>query len=320
MTGKSLTAGQLLRELAEEVCAADAADIDLVLVPEHHSGPPQTLSDPLTIVTWLLARTSTIKIGTGVLLLPLHSEVQVAEQAAILQQVSNGRLILGLGTGYQSADFEMFGADYSKRARHFEDRLTSLKRLFNEPVESSTLRPHLAPMTPPPIWIGAWSLAGLKRAATLADGWIADPARSISEIEEMASIFRINVAETNSCGDIVVMREGWVGATDDDARSEYLALVTPIFRYYLEHNALSESDGSPDLTELVIDRTVIGSPTTVANQIVDLVGRTGAHTVVLGLRHPAGPDHNQVMTCIKRLGEEVAPRVREQLSGKSVAQ
>ena len=65
MVVHGLTASELLAELTEEVCAAEEAGLDLVLVPEHHTGPPGSLTAPLTVATWLLARTSTIRIVTA---------------------------------------------------------------------------------------------------------------------------------------------------------------------------------------------------------------------------------------------------------------
>ena len=311
MYGNELNAGQLMAELTEETLAAESAGLDVVLVPEHHSGPPQTLSDPITIATWLLARTSAIKVGTGVLLLPLHSEVQLAEQASLLQHLSGGRFILGVGAGYQPADFDLFGEDYGSRGRVLEERLNKLRRLFRDPDEASMLRPQLAPHGPPPIWIGAWSNAGVRRASAMSDGWIADPARSLTEIAEMASSYRARADQLARPTHTVVMRETWVGENDDEARAIYFPLVSPIFNYYLKNGAISEPGDTVNLDQLIGERALVGDSTRVVAGVVDLVRRTRADTVVFGIRHPAGPSHVQVLDCIRRLGEAVVPQARE---------
>jgi alkanesulfonate monooxygenase SsuD/methylene tetrahydromethanopterin reductase-like flavin-dependent oxidoreductase (luciferase family) len=312
MVGHGLTASELLAELTDEVCAAEEAGLDLVLVPEHHAGPPGSLTAPLTVAAWLLARTSRIRIGTGVLILPLRPTVAVAEEAAFLQQASGGRLILGVGAGYQAADFQMYGLDRAGRAQRLEQALIDLRAMWSgQPVTGGPLRPSLDGVDPPSLWLGAWSAAGVRRAAIHADGWMADPIRTGPEVTAMASAYRAEARVQGRKGHVVVLREGFVAASRQVAVDAYRPPATVVYRYYLRHGAFPAASGitEADLVSgsTLDDRLVVGSPQEVAVGISSLHAGCGADTVVLGLRHPTGPSHREVMEAIRLLGTEVVP-------------
>jgi alkanesulfonate monooxygenase SsuD/methylene tetrahydromethanopterin reductase-like flavin-dependent oxidoreductase (luciferase family) len=319
MAGRGLRAAELLAELTEEVVAAEAAGLDLVLVPEHHTGPPGSLTAPLTVTAWLLARTSTIRIGTGVLLLPLHPTVRVAEEASLLQQASGGRLVLGVGAGYQSADFDLFGVDRRQRTSLLEEGLADLRAIWaGQPIVGTVVRPSLDGTAPPPLWLGAWSPAGARRAAKLADGWVADPVRTSDEVAAMATVYRDAAANGGGSGQVVVMREGFVGTTTEAARVTYGPAVSAVYRYYLRNGAFPAhsrvSEGDLTLDGALRERVVVGSSSEVAERLAQLVERTRADTVVLALRHPSGPGHDDVLAAIRRLGTEVRPLLQERLA------
>jgi alkanesulfonate monooxygenase SsuD/methylene tetrahydromethanopterin reductase-like flavin-dependent oxidoreductase (luciferase family) len=105
----------------------------------------------VTVSAWLLASTRRLRVGSGVLVAPLHHPVRLAEQAALLQQASGGRLLLGVGAGYQPADFELFGEDLSNRKRATEAFLRRLSAAWRgEPVVASRrVVPGLGEYAPP---------------------------------------------------------------------------------------------------------------------------------------------------------------------------
>jgi alkanesulfonate monooxygenase SsuD/methylene tetrahydromethanopterin reductase-like flavin-dependent oxidoreductase (luciferase family) len=314
MVGHGLSASELLAELTDEVRAAEDAGLDVVLVPEHHRGPPGSLTAPLTVASWLLARTSTIRIGTGVLILPLHATVAVAEEAALLQQASGGRLILGVGAGYQLADFQMHGVNRADRARLLEQGMIDLRALWSgQLLAGAPLRPSLDGVAPPSLWLGAWSEAGVRRAAIHADGWIADPIRTGTEVAAMAAAYRAEVSATGGKGHVVVIREGFVSGSRQAAMDAYGPPVTVLYRYYLRRGAFPAGGGVTEADLIsgaaMHDRLMVGSPEEVASRISSLVAECSADTVVLGLRHPTGPSHREVMEAIRLLGAEVVPLI-----------
>jgi alkanesulfonate monooxygenase SsuD/methylene tetrahydromethanopterin reductase-like flavin-dependent oxidoreductase (luciferase family) len=116
--------GERLRQCIDEVCAeaqlAEQVGFDAILVGEHHQHRDGFLPSPLIVSTAVAARTQKIRIGTGILLLPLYHPVHVAEDAATLDIIANGRLILGVGMGYQAGDFGAFGIPPGQRVSRLE--------------------------------------------------------------------------------------------------------------------------------------------------------------------------------------------------------
>jgi alkanesulfonate monooxygenase SsuD/methylene tetrahydromethanopterin reductase-like flavin-dependent oxidoreductase (luciferase family) len=281
-------------ELVAEAVAADDAGFDLCLIPEHHHGPRISIVAPLTLAAAIAAVTTRIRVGPGVLVLPVHDPLHVAEQVTMVDQISSGRAMLGVGIGYQSEDFVPFGVDRRQRGRRFEDALNSLGRYLGSGDDAINPRPAQSPR--PPFLVGAWSEVGIKRAAQLADGWIADPIRTVAEVAEAAARYREQ--SVRRPGEIVVMREAWVDG-GDDAAERFASVIEPVFSYYRRHGAANLPESFHRLAD---DRFVIGGARACVAQAAAIAERTDADVVVLSLRHPGGPDHESVLTAIRDLG------------------
>jgi alkanesulfonate monooxygenase SsuD/methylene tetrahydromethanopterin reductase-like flavin-dependent oxidoreductase (luciferase family) len=318
MVSSGRSAGDLLNELVAEARAAERAGFDVVWVPEHHQGPRGSLTDPITVAAWLLSATDRIRVGTGVLIAPLHHPVRLAEQAAILQEASGGRFLLGLGSGYQHSDFAIFGRDRERRRQDLDDAVALLGRAWSgEEIDGYKVAPRPAG-EPPEIWLGAWSRWGIRAAVRLAKGWIADPIRAESEVEDMAGWYRAAAEEAGRVPRVHLMRDLWVAASGAEARSAYAPFVEPIYRYYLREGALGERHGL-DANDLVLggsldERVICGSPEEVTERVLSFIRRTGADGCSFALRHPAGPSHEAVLAAIELLGGEVLPRLRAGLA------
>ena len=137
-------------QVLERLQAAEELGIGSVWLTEHHLFEDGYLPQPLTFAAAIAARTTRMRIGTAVLLAPLRSAIDLAEQAAIVDLLSGGRLELGLGAGYRAAEFELFGKHVSQRYALLEACATEVKRLWEE--GGFTPRPLQAQA---PLWIGA---------------------------------------------------------------------------------------------------------------------------------------------------------------------
>ena len=149
-------------ELCEE---AERLGAHSVWLSEHHLFDDGYLPQPLTFAAAVAARTTRVRIGTAVLLAPLHSAAEIAEQVAVVDLVSNGRVDLGLGAGYRVPEFELFGADISRRYGATDGRVRELRELWAEGrVTPAPVQPRV------PIWLGYQGPKGARRAGRLGEG------------------------------------------------------------------------------------------------------------------------------------------------------
>jgi alkanesulfonate monooxygenase SsuD/methylene tetrahydromethanopterin reductase-like flavin-dependent oxidoreductase (luciferase family) len=162
---------ELYGRTLERIEEAERLGLDAVWLTEHHFFEDGYLPQPLTFAAAIAARTERMRIGTAILLAPLRPAVDIAEQGAIVDLVSNGRLELGLGAGYRVLEFKAFGVDMADRFPLLEERAREVRRLWDEggivpgPVQ---VRPR--------IWIGANGARGARMAGRLGEGlmWL-DP-------------------------------------------------------------------------------------------------------------------------------------------------
>ncbi len=174
-------APETLVKLAE---AAERLGYRTLYLPDHLL-PPAPYGDtyggvyePLVTLAHLAASTSAIRLGTSVLVLPLRSPFVVAKQVATLDRLSGGRVVLGVGVGWDRAEFAAVGADFTTRGARTDEDITLLRHLFRDGgpfhgrfhhVEQGVFAP--VPARPVPIMVGGTSEPALRRAAALADEW-----------------------------------------------------------------------------------------------------------------------------------------------------
>jgi alkanesulfonate monooxygenase len=144
--------------------------------------PHFPIIDSLSLLTAVGARTKRIKLGTGILILPLRNPLLLAKQASSIDQLTQGRLILGMASGWYKREFDSVGVPFEKRGKIMDENLTIMSRLWTEDLVVGDYPPYQmkgAVMFPkpyqrprPPILIGGYVDRVLKRAAVAADGWL----------------------------------------------------------------------------------------------------------------------------------------------------
>jgi alkanesulfonate monooxygenase SsuD/methylene tetrahydromethanopterin reductase-like flavin-dependent oxidoreductase (luciferase family) len=172
--------GPLYRESIDQAVWAESLGFGSAWVSEHHFTEDNYASSPLTIAAALAARTTTMRIGTNIVVASLHNPVRLAEDATALVLLSGDRFDLGVGLGYHASEFEAFGRILKQRPSLFEDAIAMLRQSWSggdqgyvgkrlsSPAQSVTPVPE----TPPKLLIGAQSEPGVDRAARLGDGVI----------------------------------------------------------------------------------------------------------------------------------------------------
>jgi alkanesulfonate monooxygenase SsuD/methylene tetrahydromethanopterin reductase-like flavin-dependent oxidoreductase (luciferase family) len=166
-------------ELCEE---AEQVGLHSAWFSEHHQFADGYLPQPLTFAAAVAARTSRIRLGTAVLLAPLRSAAQIAEEAVTVDILSAGRLDLGLGAGYRVPEFELFGADLARRFSTTDSRVREIRRLW---AEGGVTPPPV--QDPVPVFLGYNGPQGARRAGRLGEGLLAaDPALAAPYLEGLA--------------------------------------------------------------------------------------------------------------------------------------
>jgi probable F420-dependent oxidoreductase len=256
-------------EFAEESGFDSVWATEHLLMAEEQADPYGTVLEPLSCLSWLAGRLERVELGTSVVLAPLHHPVHLAKVAATLQQISRGRLKLGIGAGWHEPEFRFLGQDFADRGRRTDEALRLMRALWDGQsrfegeywsFEGARFGP--LPESAPEIWVGGGSARGLHRARELGDVW--HPLGLTSEEVRRA-------------------KQDW-----PEGR------VVP--RYELR---LTE-DGERSASSMKLS----GSPSEVAERIRELAG-AGADGVVLS----AGLDPETAVATLRRFANEAAPRL-----------
>ena len=142
---------------------ADRLGASSIWLGEHHQTADGYLPQPLTFAAAIAARTASIRIGTQVLIAPLRHPQHIAEEAAIVDILSNGRLELGFGAGYVPKEFDAFGVDRAERFDRLDRTVLEVRRLMSEVISPGPVQ------DPVPLWVGYFG-AGARRAGRMGVG------------------------------------------------------------------------------------------------------------------------------------------------------
>jgi probable F420-dependent oxidoreductase len=168
-----------IADRADELGYSSLWTSDHILLPATLPEPYGNLLESLTTLSYLAARTSRVRLATGILVLPQRDPLLAAKQAATIHHLSGGRLTLGVGVGWIEQEYAYLRSDFRSRGRTADEYIAAMRALF----ETGTPEFHGAhidysgalfsprPTVPLPIVVGGTSGAALKRAATLGDGW-----------------------------------------------------------------------------------------------------------------------------------------------------
>jgi alkanesulfonate monooxygenase SsuD/methylene tetrahydromethanopterin reductase-like flavin-dependent oxidoreductase (luciferase family) len=164
----------------EQIVAAEALGFDSVWLTEHHFTDDGYTPSPLVVAGAIGARTSRMRIGTNLMILPLHDPVRIAEDAATLSLITGGRFDLGVGGGYRKVEFDQFGRDLRHRPSLMEEAVAVIRAAWSgERVDFAGkrfrvggLRVTPAPEHPPRLLMGGLSAPAMERAAALGDGFL----------------------------------------------------------------------------------------------------------------------------------------------------
>jgi alkanesulfonate monooxygenase SsuD/methylene tetrahydromethanopterin reductase-like flavin-dependent oxidoreductase (luciferase family) len=320
----------------EDMRARLADDIDLVMRAEqlgfdalvkgsHYSAHPLQSLQQIPFLAQAALLAPRLRLVCGLVLLPLHKPLDIAEQLATLDVMCGGKLVFGCGIGYRDVEFKAFGVTRREAAARFEECLLAVKRLWIEDFvdmtgshfeldhANCTVKPLQKPM--PPIWIGANADVAIRRAARLGDCWYINPHSTLTTLARQMDVYR---RALDQCGkpfpaELPMRREVFVART----REEAIRLARPslevkykTYREWGQDKVMPAGDDfDHGFEELLEDRFLIGSPAEVAERLIDLKGRFGVNHLVASVHWPGMPN-NLALEQMQILAEEVMPSVR----------
>jgi alkanesulfonate monooxygenase SsuD/methylene tetrahydromethanopterin reductase-like flavin-dependent oxidoreductase (luciferase family) len=173
---------ELYAETLAHIEAMEGLGFDTIWLTEHHFIDDEYLPSVLTMAAAVAARTTRVTIGTAVLLLPLHDPIRIAEDAAVVDVLSNGRLRLGLGLGYKLEEFDAFGVDRRYRPSLLEEGIEIIRGAWadgpfthhgrHRSFADLDVTPKPVQRPGPEIWLAGRAPTPVRRAAEMGDGLI----------------------------------------------------------------------------------------------------------------------------------------------------
>ena len=279
-----------LRDLFSLIEYSAELGYDSVFAIHHYVANLQT-PQVISMTASLLQCSGKMKVGTAILLLPFIHPVHVAEEYATLDQLSGGRIILGVGAGYRDEEFSAFSLSKRERGSRIAESVEVIRKLWSgEPVfhkgkhfELTGQRISVTPIQAggPPIWIGAGAFKAIERAARIGDAWLA-PGNSPSEDWFSEALSRYNGAlnESGRSGVISerpVIVELFCAATDDIAREQSLPFIKNEYFTYSDYKQLEWQKSKFDF--LWENRFLVGSPITIAKKVIELSAHGFNHII-----------------------------------------
>jgi alkanesulfonate monooxygenase SsuD/methylene tetrahydromethanopterin reductase-like flavin-dependent oxidoreductase (luciferase family) len=320
-----------------EIQAADALGYDTAWVAEHHfSNEYGIMPDVFTYLGYLAAKTSRIRLGTAVVTVPLYDPVRIVENMAFTDILSNGRIVLGLGSGYRPYEFDGFGRDFEARRDVQEEAIDLILELihrrriahkgahFRSAIEGefeifpvSRQEPH------PPLFMAAGTERSMAYAARHGFGLMLSTLPAFETLGRQIAFYRrhcpeapAHLARNPAHGKVDIARWVYVAETDADARRDSAEGIVRHLTHFLGSSTagylgnVSEKDRAArlDYDELAATTLLHGSPDTVIARLGALRDATGLTSLLL--HYPPSYGHAKAMRSLELFAERVMPEFR----------
>lgn len=312
----SLTMTDVYDATIAQAVVADQLGFDHVWFTEHHFLEDGYLPAFQPLAGAIAARTERIRISTDIALLPLYHPIRLAEELAILDHISHGRIELGIGMGYVPKEFKAFGVPLKNRVSMTEEGIEILRLAWGEGPFSfhgkryqlDDIDVHPKPVQPggPPLWIAAMSTAGAMRAARFGTNLLPQGKRS-----EVLDPWR-EAASDSDQKRVGIIRSFYV--SDDRERDWPIIKAAERFRMSVYDTFMAETPDDYGWREPggIPQMAFMGTADECVEEIVSFA-RTYGVTDIASSGLPPGVDPDFMATNLERLAHDVLPRVRAQL-------
>ena len=310
--------------MLRKVEVAQQAGFSYVTIGQHYLYQDFRWLQPIPLLARLAAELDDhVRIGTTVLIGPLHHPVALAEELATLDIVTRGKLVVGLGTGYLEHEYDLFERPFRQRYGQLEEQIELMTRLWTE--ERVTFegrfwqlhdRPtHLHPVQKPrpPIWLGAMKETGVRRAARHGDVWTITPQQTIEQVESLVGTY---LREREGLGlpltKFPLRRELQVADSFEQAQQDFASVARVKYLSYAEQGMqlLDRERVEREFLDNVKDHVLLGTGEQVRDQIKDIAARLPVGPLLVRPHWP-GMDAEQTAAYLHRVGREVVEPLRD---------
>jgi probable F420-dependent oxidoreductase len=325
--GSGRTYHQEYRDAIELTQLVEAEGLDGAWVSEHHFSEDGYLPSLLPLLAAFATVTERIELGTGVVLAPFHDPIRLAEDFAVVDQISGGRVIAGFGIGWREEEFRGFGIETSSRVRRTKEIVDILRLAWREErfdysgrfYSYSGVAVTPKPARVPPILIGGMVDDAIRRAGRLGDGYISSRG-AVEGIEKAFAMAAQARKETRKEGPpvVAVLKNGYV--TEDPERDWAMVRdgIGHQLGVYAGWRKGTDVPGTPLKVlppdeEWIRTDTAYGTPEQVIDALsplVQILGRYDESHLVFRLHYP-GMSAQPAADAIRLLAREVAPQLKE---------
>jgi alkanesulfonate monooxygenase SsuD/methylene tetrahydromethanopterin reductase-like flavin-dependent oxidoreductase (luciferase family) len=319
----------LYREMLSEIESAEEMGFDSAWLTEHHFLADGYCPSLMVTAAAIAARTSKIRIGTGVLLMPLHNAIRIAEDAAVVDLISGGRFILGLGLGYRSEEFEGFGVSLKHRRDRMEESLEILIKSWKDEkfslhgthysIKDLNVTPKPV-QRPIPIWIGAFTEPAIRRAARIGASLYVPAIGIIPIIKSLFDMHTNMLKEYNYDPNKVekpIVREMYItdNESGDSVWERIKEHVTYTAKGYASWGSMVDTEGNllsdpddPKLYDIARKQSIIGTPQECVDIISEYKEQLPIDNLICRFKFP-GISHEDAMRSMRLFTDKVLPKL-----------
>ncbi|KXB00002.1 luciferase [candidate division MSBL1 archaeon SCGC-AAA259M10] len=302
--------------LVEQTREARDGGFDLIMTGQHY------LTDYIQLqlfplLSRLSAESGSMTVATGIVLLPLHHPIEIAEMATTLDVIAED-VVVGVGVGYRDIEFESFGVKKSERGDRLKEGVQLMKELWaNEEVtfdgeyysvNNVSINPR--PEKNLPVWVAANSRSAIERAARISEGWLVNSHSTVSEILGLKQSYDDIREQEGETMEVPVIREAFVAPSREEAVEIGRKYLGPKYKRYIEWGQDEAMEDEEDLhrsfDDLTEDRFLLGTPEEVSDQIERCEKKLDANYMIFRIQWPGLP-HEKALRCIQLIGDEIIP-------------
>ena len=311
-------------ELLRQVEAAQRNGFRYLCLGQHFLYGDYTCLQPIPVFARLAAEVGPdVRLVSTIIMSPVYHPVQLAEDLATLDVMTEGRLIVGIGLGYRPEEFEYLGVPFGERVRRFEEGLELMKAIWTQPSvtfagefwQLAGAEPHTETWQDPypPVWLGGHAPKAVRRAGRVANGWIIPPAVELAEVGPLLDIFREEQVRRGLPPSLQPLRRNvFLGADRQDAMEQFMRASANRYLHYARngHEQWRVDEIERGFVDAVGGHVLAGSAGDVLAQLQQIARTLPVNPLILRAGWP-DMDPDWFISYLDTLGAELVPGIAE---------